>query len=429
MTARWQRERQECLPAWTVASADGRVRWLERTGRRQGAVRLYWQPSPGSRFWSERGWLSIAIQAMLNTPAGRSPSLASELETRGVAADVSEADFFCNLDLSGGQEDLIRCIPLITGALSERRVTDDALVSAERHVIHERKQHLHHLWGSAEAHRWRAGMQEPRRAGCDYTMPAQPGASRVPLGAGDWPPVDGVVVVGEHELSTAWADAIETLGDYSNASHLSPEPKLGNPPEIATYPARKRGQSLISYGAIDLLDDQSQVFALELAIEFLAGWSGSLLNRLLRLKLAWTYGVGADVRVACIGPRGLLYWSIITQTAPERVPATIAHITEQLRLLLKDLPTDTELRHAGERILRRDLLWENSVEGILQRHASYVQSGLQYLGGGRRDYFRHTAAPSVIRGLKQMLGTGRFVVIDGGYTESQDRGGETIVDP
>jgi hypothetical protein len=406
------------LPDPDTGLAGGRIRLVRREGRQQGAVRLSWHPVASSPFWSVRGRLSILVKAILTAPDGGGRSVIDNLGSLGVTAGVYEADTMCHLDLSGGHDELARCAPVVLGAFARRHVTAAVLAAAERRFVQERRGYLLQAQGAVDAERWRTSVAAPERFARDHVADGTDPYGAIGEGA-DWSAIGGIAIVGLRSLATAWAAAI---GDDTGTSGGDrPDITVIRPPDLVTLPARRQSQSLISYGAITPLDGDTAQFDLELAIEVLGGWSGSTLNQLFRHELAWSYGVRAEVRSACVGLSTLLSWSIFLQTAPEHAAAVVDRIRDRARLLLAAYPSDAEVVRAARRILRRELLWEDSVAGVMHCHGGNVQSGRPGLAGRRWHHFTNAGTAELIRGVEHMLGTGTFIIVGAPDADRDER--------
>jgi hypothetical protein len=345
----------------------------------------------------------------MDTPVAGA-SILGTLEAMGVAARVNESDFFCDLDLSGSAEDLIACASRVLSVLAAGRIGTDAIEASRRVYSAERRAYRLRPYGQAEALRWRGHVIDPRRVYQDC-VDADPDA------AGSWSDgscgrfvPDGIVVVGRRDIASAWVDAIDTVASVVTAAD-PPRVRLTSPRPMTMAPARSRSQSAITWGAVELLDDGTDMFGLDLAMEVLAGWPGSVLNRLFRYELAWSYGVGADIRTACVGDQTVLYWSLFLQAAADRTRAVVDHITRQVQVLLGHCPSDDEVRRAASRILRRDLLFEDSVADVMSRYGTHVQSGLATLAERRRRHLEQAGADDLRDGLNRMQRSGSFVVV------------------
>lgn len=412
-------------PDADMTLADGRLGLLERYDRTQGVVRLYWQPPSASRFWSERGRLSTVVRAALESPLIDHRGLVAELEELGVAVQVGETDFFCQVDLAGGSEELIGCAEHVADVLGKRSVASDAISAAGRKFGQERSAYHHRLLGISEVQQWRNYVVTPLRLWCDYAPEDRPGGCPTILHDRWWPVLDRVIVVGPRRLAAAWAAAVDALSPCVTISDGPPGVALKRPPQVTVLPARKRSQCLTRYGAVDLANDVGQLFDIELAVELLAGWPGSLLNKLFRHELAWCYGVAAEIGIASVGDRKILNWSIFLQTAPERARSVMTKITDQVRFVLDKCPADAEIRRAAQRILRREQLCEDSVADIMHRQGANIQSNMPTLAGLRWQHFKEAGTDNLTRAMERMLHLGTFILVgNAGFEPNTDGDGD-----
>jgi hypothetical protein len=402
-------------------SPGGNVFHIESGRRSQGAVRMFWQPDETSVFWRERGILSTTLGALVGQAGSAGPSVVERLESRGLHLRITESDLHCSLDITGEQEALRACIGDITAAIAHDDIDAATATASARRFAHERAARLQRMSGQAEVRHWRHFVESPTRTWRDtHSASADVDQLRAivtqePL----WPNVGGIVVVGRDDLASVCRDAVAAAQPAVRRPASAPRPVMAprTGERIIVVPGRPRGQSFISYGAIHPVATLHEAFEQELALEILAGWSGSRLTDLLRHQLALTYSVYPGIRPMRIADLTLLVWSISLQTASIEVETVLEHIDVQVRMLLTN-PDEAEIRRAAVRILRRLRLYEDSVDGILVQDGGNTETGFPHLARERWQFLRTAGAPEVVRGLRRIVETGVFVVIDGSLITS-----------
>lgn len=392
--------------------------WLiESTWRRRGMVSLFWQPPGSSRFWSEHGVLSILVNALVTMPAaGGGPGVADRLEAMGVTVRVQEDEFHCELQMVGDQHALLRGVPLVQDALAAGQVSPTALVGAARRFVQER--HARRMLRShrAEVARWQTFVARPGRLWRDFG----PAVDDVVGGAQSlaaevrWLGVSGVVVIGSESLATAWQDPrtprAVAAGAAERADLELTATRRDHTPAVAPGGAATAA-TLVSYGAVCEISSPHEAYAQELAVEILAGWTGSRLHVLLRDELALTYAVVPAVRVHRLGERTLIHWKIDTTTAAGDAERVRAQIARQLDLLCDDPPSDAEVGRAALRMIRRSRLREDSVSAVMASDGYHARLGLPGWSAQRSRFLARAGASVLATGLERTRSQGVFVVV------------------